>query len=441
MFHTVQLSKSDPTPLYIQLASELAKLIQGELLVGGTKLPPIRYLSQQLAINRDTVVSAYKLLENQGLVEGHIGKGTYVLPQGKLIPMSPMKKEASSQICCSHLGFSEKYFPRTLCEELTSQIVKLEGWDAFSDPHYRERHFLRQSISQFLEHVGVHAHFAQVRAISNLDDFFLSLFKYSPKPGICIETPRDLLPSCSFRSLGAKLFEIPLTEDGLDLDLLEKQLKTGLISYIYLMPYAQNPTGLCYSMSQKQKILELADTYDCYIIEDGTYSEFLYSSSTASPLYKTSKSDRIIYLFHFSKLYLPYLSYSFAVLPTAMNKRMPDQTTSTFNDRLLRYYLESDFLKNLRNDLFNSCKENYYALYNVLKLKHQHYTFKAYEAGLSFWIKPLYTSSEAFCNRLANEHIIASPGTLFINSSQSDYVRLSISRLTSLELKKLIQLL
>ena len=77
MFHAISLSKSDPTPLYIQLACELAKLIQDGVLVEGFKLPTIRSLSKQLSINRDTVVSAYKLLEQQGLVESFIGKGTY----------------------------------------------------------------------------------------------------------------------------------------------------------------------------------------------------------------------------------------------------------------------------------------------------------------------------------------------------------------------------
>ena len=108
MFHTVQLSKQDPTPLYIQLATELTKLIRAGLLKEGTKLPAIRFLSSQLSINRDTVVSAYKLLESQGLVEGHIGKGTYVLP----LPSNSDTPPPSSfnQICCSQLGFSKKIF-------------------------------------------------------------------------------------------------------------------------------------------------------------------------------------------------------------------------------------------------------------------------------------------------------------------------------------------
>ena len=88
MFHAVKLSKSDPTPIYIQLASELANLIEQDLLYEGMKLPTIRLLSKQLSINRDTVVSAYKLLEQQGLVESYIGKGTYIAPHKKSTSLS-----------------------------------------------------------------------------------------------------------------------------------------------------------------------------------------------------------------------------------------------------------------------------------------------------------------------------------------------------------------
>ena len=110
MFHTIKLSKSDPTPLYIQLASELAKLIQSESLIVGMKLPTIRFLSQQLSINRDTVVSAYKLLENQGLVESHIGKGTYISAPPLLAPISS-PVASPSRICCSHIGVPKYFFP------------------------------------------------------------------------------------------------------------------------------------------------------------------------------------------------------------------------------------------------------------------------------------------------------------------------------------------
>lgn len=440
MFHTVQLSKSDPTPLYIQLASELAKLIQADLLTGGTKLPAIRYLSKQLAINRDTVVSAYRLLENQGLVEGHIGKGTYVVPISKKTSPAPPIKNA--HIYCSNLGFSKDHFPSSICLNLATKLITDEGWEAFSDPLYRNRHFLKQRIGEFIEKkLNIHPHFGEVRLIKSTDDFLLSLFKFSPKSGICVESYRDLAPSCYLRSIGAKIYEIPLLEDGLDLETLERYLRTGLISYIIVSPYLQNPTGICYSEANKKALIRLAEQYDCYIIEDGTFNEFIFDHTCAYPLYEHYSKERVIFLYHFSKLYMPYLNYSFAVLPRLLMKRLPDEIACTFNERLLLYYLESTSLSKLQKELFNESKQKYEFLANSLKNLTYKLEVGHTHGGLCFWIRPLNTNRETLCQYLSKSGFIVSPGNLFTTQDNCEFVRLSISQLPLKDIEKLIGLL
>ncbi len=440
MFHTVQLSKSDPTPLYIQLASELAKLIQADLLTGGTKLPAIRYLSKQLAINRDTVVSAYKLLENQGLVEGHIGKGTYVVPFSTKMVENPTVK--SAHIYCSHLGFSKDHFPSSICLNLATKLITEEGWNAFSDPLYRNRHFLKQNIAEFMSrNLNIHPHFGEVRLIKSIDNLLLSLFKFSPKSGICVEGFRDLSASCYLRSIGAKLYEIPLLEDGLDLDVLEKYLRTGTISYIMISPYLQNPTGLCYSETNKKALINLANQYDCYIIEDGTFNEFIFDNTPVMPLYEHYSKERVIFLYHFSKLYMPDLTYSFAILPHLLIKRISDDVSCTFNEQLLLYYLESTSLPKLKKELFEECKHKYNYLANSLTKLTSKIEVQSSHGGLCFWIKPLKTSRETLCHHLSKSGFIVSPGNLFTTQDNCEFVRLSISQLSLEDIEKLIYLL
>lgn len=440
MFHTVQLSKSDPTPLYIQLASELAKLIQANLLTGGTKLPAIRYLSKQLAINRDTVVSAYRLLENQGLVEGHIGKGTYVVPISQKTATAPSIKNA--HIYCSNLGFSKERFPPSICLNLATKLIKEEGWEAFSDPLYRNRHFLKQNIGDFMsKNLNIHPHFGEVRLIKSIDDFLLSLFKFSPKSGICVENFRDLSPSCYLRSIGAKLYEIPFVEDGLDLEVLEKYLRTGTVSYIIVSPYLQNPTGICYSEDNKKALIRLAEQYDCYILEDGTFNEFIFDHTSALPLYEHYSKERVIFLYHFSKLYMPYLSYSFAALPHMLMKRLPDNISCTFNERLLLYYLESTILPKLQKELFNECKYKYGLLFTSLKNLSYKLEINNTHGGLCFWIKLLNTNRETLCSYLSKHGFIVSPGNLFTTQNNCEFIRLSISQLPLEDIEKLIYLL
>lgn len=425
MFHTVKLSKSDPTPIYIQLASELSKLIHKGLLYEGMKLPTIRMLSKQLSINRDTVVSAYKLLEQQGLVESHIGKGTYICAHTKDID-TLTTPSCKPHICCSHLNFSSHFWKSTLCHELTSQIIEEEGWEAFGDPLYRERSELKQSATHFLETLGISAHFAQTRILTSMDDFLLNLFKLSPKVGICVETPRDLSISCYLRSLGAKIYEVPITENGMDTDILEKHLHTGNISYIFISPHLQCPTGVSYSKDCLLKILDLARKYDCSIVEDGTYSDF---GEKVEPLYNYSTDGRVIYLYHFSKVYLPYMKYSFAVLPAHLVKRFKDDIECSFNERFLHYYLKSTALVNIRTSIINTCHERYHYLLNRLAPLKNVLNYIEYPQGLSLWCHVQdYEELEEF---LTQNEIIVAPEVVFTSSSLCNgYFRISITSLT-----------
>ena len=440
MFHTIQLSKMDPTPLYIQLASEIAKLIHGGILSGGTKLPPIRVLSARLSINRDTVVSSYKLLENQGLVEAHVGKGTYVANNAQMsAEVFPLDEK--SDIYCSSLGFPKDLFPESFCMHLTESILQKEGWGAFSDPLNREKTFLKQSACCFLEEAGIQSSFAQIRIIKRYKDFLNTLFKYSSKQGVCIEAFSELIYSSYLRSIGAKIYEIPLTKEGLDLNVLEKQLHNGNIGYIFLSTYLQNPTGTCYSEENKRKIVELAKAYDCLIIEDGTFSEFVYEGIQLKPLFDYFSKDRVIYVYHFSKVYFPYLAYSFVLLPIHLLKPIADKLECTFNEYLLHYYLESNEFKTTRFDLIVSSREKYKRLHDgLLELKNKIEIYSSH-GGIFFWLKPLTLTLDEVYHLLIHNGIVVSPGTLFTFGNKSDYFRLSISTLTEQHVEKIIKLL
>lgn len=436
MFHAVKLSKSDPTPLYIQLASELGKLIQGGMIAGGTKLPAIRFLSSQLAINRDTVVSAYKLLEQQGLVEGHIGKGTYVLPV--MNPTLVVPKKPDDTLYCSSLSFSKDLFPPSLCLSLANEIITTEGWDAFCDPLFRERHFLKQAIANYFSTLGLHPHFAQVRLIKSLDDFYLSLLKYTHKKGVCLESLHDLSTSATIEGLGGSVYEVPLTDQGMDLNSLENHLKTGQIAFIILSPYLQNPTGICYSLGNKEEIIKLAKQYNCLIVEDGTYNEWIYDETPVKPMWKQYPTEPIIHLYHFSKVYLPHFSYSFAILPTQLNKNIIDEIECTFNERLLNYYLKSSFLQNLRQTLYDSTKEKYETLTHFLCRTNTPFTIKSQHGGLSVWVECTSSDLDQLYIQFSKAHLIISPGSLFTKTPPYAGFRLSLTKISFSQISKVI---
>lgn len=80
----VQLNYRDAKPIYEQIKEGLRKLIVTGAISAGEKLPSVRELASQLAINPNTIQRAYRELENEGYIYTFAGKGTFVAEHGKV---------------------------------------------------------------------------------------------------------------------------------------------------------------------------------------------------------------------------------------------------------------------------------------------------------------------------------------------------------------------
>ena len=74
----IQLNYRDAKPIYEQIKEGLRKLVISNALDAGDKLPSVRELASQLAINPNTIQRAYRELENEGYIYTVVGKGTFV---------------------------------------------------------------------------------------------------------------------------------------------------------------------------------------------------------------------------------------------------------------------------------------------------------------------------------------------------------------------------
>src|SRR5580704_9958139 len=77
------LDPASEVPLYRQLASFIHHLVESGRLSSGDRLPPTRDLAAQLGLNRTTVSAAYEVLETEGLLSGHVGRGSFVAAVGR----------------------------------------------------------------------------------------------------------------------------------------------------------------------------------------------------------------------------------------------------------------------------------------------------------------------------------------------------------------------
>lgn len=64
---------------YLQIVHQVRQALQLELLRPGDQLPTVKEAVSAMTVNPNTVLKAYRALEQEGLVEGRPGLGTFVV--------------------------------------------------------------------------------------------------------------------------------------------------------------------------------------------------------------------------------------------------------------------------------------------------------------------------------------------------------------------------
>ena len=118
----ILLDYRDSRPIYEQVQDGLRKLMVSGVLREGEKLPSVRALASQLAINPNTIQRAYEALEREGYVYSIGGKGSFVAPRREVD--DGRKEELFKQL---DAAVKELRFLGVTEEELTT-LVK-EGFD------------------------------------------------------------------------------------------------------------------------------------------------------------------------------------------------------------------------------------------------------------------------------------------------------------------------
>lgn len=75
----IRIDSNSGLPIYRQIAAQIEQAVLAGVLQGGDKLPGVRELAVELAVNPATVAKAYEELQQSGVIEQPRGRGTFVL--------------------------------------------------------------------------------------------------------------------------------------------------------------------------------------------------------------------------------------------------------------------------------------------------------------------------------------------------------------------------
>ena len=159
----------------------------------------------------------------------------------------------------------------------------------------------------------------------------------------------------SVRNVGGVAVGIPMDEDGMLPQELEKAAQSGKGKYIYLIPNFQNPTGRTMSLERRKAIYAIAQKYKLVIYEDDPYGDVRFKGE-AVPTFKSFDMDnRVLYVGAFSKTLSAGLRVGYIYGPSVLIDKLAavrsgDGQDPLFNQLIIRKCLEKlSFEEHLAN--------------------------------------------------------------------------------------------
>lgn len=163
---------------------------------------------------------------------------------------------------------------------------------------------------------------------------------------IIVEEPSFIGATNAFRSYGAHLVGVPVLEDGMDLDALEKALATHKnVKMIYTIPTFQNPMGVTMSVEKRRALYEIAKAHHVLILEDNPYGELTFNGIKTPTIKSMDTEGIVLYSGSFSKILAPGLRLGFLCAPreivakVVIAKQISDVHTAMLPQLLAHAYL------------------------------------------------------------------------------------------------------
>lgn len=167
---------------------------------------------------------------------------------------------------------------------------------------------------------------------------------------ILTERPSYLGALQAWDSYGANYCTVPLDANGMMVDELPAIIKKYRPKFLYVLPNFHNPGGVTLSEERRHKLVEIAEKYDLFIVEDDPYGELRFEGDDLTPIVALAK-ERVFYLCTFSKTLAPGPRIGWVTAPEEVIKKLvqakqgADLHTSTFAQAIVNDICQRGILK------------------------------------------------------------------------------------------------
>lgn len=369
----LRLQTESHIPLYVQLRDQLRALVHLGELRTGDRIPASRELASQLGVHRTTVANAYAELEAEGLIQGHVGRGTFIC--------SVQTKEFSPPPRTNGNGGVmrwESLFADDRVDEVLSRVMPVvpQGAIAFTAARPSEELFpledfrrclnavvrrearrilqigstdgygpLKEELLSLLRGDGLNLRSEQLLITDGCQQAIDLVCKAFLRPGdsVALENPAypgaiAIFASARVRTLAVGVETAPVRTGhvGLDIGALETVLLQNRVKMIFVTPDFHNPTGTALPIAARRRLLDLAVRYQVPVIEDAIYSRLRLRGSAVPSLKALDTAGNVVQIDSFSKIAFPGLRVGWCIgAESAIERlRLVKQSTNLHTDQL-----------------------------------------------------------------------------------------------------------
>jgi 2-aminoadipate transaminase len=381
----LHLQSESHVPLYIQLRDQLRALVHAGDLRHGDRIPASRELANMLGVHRTTVANAYAELESEGLIQGHVGRGTFIKKNGnglKITPPAPpvlngstgirwellfadeRGEEVLSRLTASApmdaLSFvmarpAQEFFPIDELQTCVNAVLRNEATEVLNLGPSDGYAPLKLALLEMLGREGIAAKDENLLITDGCQQSLDLISKAFVRPGdsVIMENPTYPGAVAIFHGARARCLAVPVkthaepnSELGVDVEALEATLAANRVKLIILTPDFHNPTGTSMSLASRRRVLELAARHQVPIVEDHIYGRLHLREERVPSLKQLDRSNLVIHIDSFAKVAFPGLRVGWIVAPAAAvdRLRLVKQTTDLHTDQLAQATL-AEFLR------------------------------------------------------------------------------------------------
>src|SRR5260221_13886525 len=326
-------------------------------------------------------------------------------------------------------------------DDLAATVIRREGASALGYTMTEGEPELREVVAADARRRGVRADASEVLISAGALQGIDLLCRVYLRPGdvVVAESPAFANALSAFRNHGAHVLEVPVDEEGMDVNAAARMLRREGIQprLFFVVPNFQNPTGETLSERRRESLCALAASCGAVVVEDDPYGLLRYRGQDVTPIQSLAVRADVVSVGSFSKTFLPALRVGWVIAPTDVVRRMAaakqtmDSSTGTLAQRIvLEFHRRGGVDAHVRQlrqiyaekqERGRSALEREFAGTGV--------TWNDPQGGFYFWVKlPHGMDARALLDLALEEGVAFVPGQAFtIGRDQRSALRFSIS--------------